>query len=240
MKKITIALLGAVVFGFVGCTNSDTTTNTPELPDNGNVGVSVIPEPSEGYGLEYDVTSYFFPYDTLINGYTYKDYAVTTKDADGYFNEQKRVIKHYVEGNKNGFNESVITVYQNNSVIKRSVVGKNGIIDTTYDENRNEIREHYSKLMQVNDDLIRNESGACVLKQKFENFYIGNVVPAQADPHQNPVQYGSVLHFYCGTSNKTKIDRYYADAYGEIISIYQYNAGLVEYVVLDKNTDQAQ
>ncbi len=240
MKKITTMLLSAVVFGLVGCTTSDTPTNQ-ELPDDNSNVNNAIPEQSLGYGLEYDITSYFFPYNTLIDRYTYKDYAVTIKSSDGYFNNQQRVVKNYIEGNKNAYDESIITVFQDNKVVKKSTVRENNITDTTYDINGNiKTIEHYSKLLQVNDDLIRNENGACVLREKLENFYIVGVTPMQADPHENSISYSSVLHFYCGTSNGTKIDRYYADGWGEIIEIYRYSDNSIQYVVLDKQTDQGQ
>ena len=235
MKKITNILLSVVIFGFVGCT-SDTKPSYPELPNDN----SVIPKELDGFGLEYDVTGYFFPYNTLRDGSTYKDYVITTKDANGYFDNQQRVIKHYIEGNKNAYDESIITVFQDNKVVKKSTVGDK-ITDITYDIDGNEkTKEQYFRLLQVNDDLIRNENAACVLKKKLENFYIGDVIPVQADPHENPVSYSSVLRFYCGTRNGSKIDRYYADGWGEIIEIYRYSDTSVQYVVFDRQTDQSK
>ncbi len=242
MKKITTILLSAMVFGFVGCQDTDTTTNYPELPDNNSDNYSAIPEQSVGYGLEYDITGYFFPSSTLNEkGVAYKDYTVTTKGADGYFNNQKRVVKHYVEGNKNAYDESVITVFEDDKRVRRSIVGESGVTYITYDVDGNEkTREQYSKLLQVDDDLIRNENGACILKAKIDRLYVGNIIPDQADPHSNPIHYNSVLHFYCGTNNGTKIDRYYANGWGEVAEIYRYSDNSIQYVVFDRNSYRDQ
>ena len=238
MKKITTILLSTIVFGFVGCTTSDSPTNQ-ELPNDNDYISSVIPEQSSGFGLEYDITGYFFPSSVLNErGVAYKNYVITTKNSDGYFNNQQRVIEHYIENNKNAYNEDIITFFQNDKLVKRSNIKKDTIVDITYDiTNGSETtREPYSRLLQVGDDLIRNENGACIVKDRLTGFYTSDVIPLQADPNDNSPHYNSVLHFYCGTSKGTKIDRYYADGWGEIISIYTYNDNSVEYAVFDRNS----
>jgi len=235
MKIIVNILFSAVLFMFIGC---DTTTTNPE---DGNVQYNVIPAQEQGVGFDYNITSYFFPYNTLINSYAYKDYLVTKFDANGYMTNQKTIVKHYLEGNENGAGGSIISVFENNVLIRKSIVEVNYIFVYTYDKNGISTgSEQYTQLIRVNEDLLRNENGACVLREQIDNFSISSVVPLQSNPQTNSAQdqYGNVLHFYCGTSNGIKIDRYYADGYGEIIEKHQYTDGSIEYSVYDKNTDQ--
>jgi hypothetical protein len=203
---------------------------------------NVIPPLAQGIGLDIDIRSYFFPYNTLRDGYTYKDYLVTRMNASGQMIDQRTTVKHYLEGNKNGDGDSIISVFEDNVLIKKSIVEENKISVYTY--NKQGIStgsEQYGTLMRVHEDLLRNENGACVLdEEKISNLYLSDIVPAQADPRSssNPSHYGSVLHFRCGTSNGVRIDRYYADSWGEIAEIYHYQDGSVGYSVFDMQTNQ--
>ena len=201
----------------------------------------VIPPITQGTGDNVYITSYFFPYETLRDGYAYKDYLVTMMDASGYMTDQNTIVKHYLEGNKNGNGDSIISVFQDNSLIKKSIIEENYVSVNTYNlQGISTGTEQYAQYMRVNEDLLRNEMGACILKEKIDNLSLSEIIPAQADPYRSGsiTHYTNVLLFYCGTSNGTKIDRYYADAYGEIVEIYHYNDGSIGYSVFDKQTDQ--
>ena len=89
-----------------------------------------------------------------------------------------------------------------------------------------------------NEDLLRNEKGACVLKQRIENFDITQVIPVQAypDPENPPLVYSSALHFYCGTTDGTKTDRYYARGWGIIGLITTLSDGSKIYTIFDPNS----
>lgn len=209
----------------------------------GNTTNDVIPPIAQGTGNNIYITSYFFPYETLSDGggYAYKDYLVTMMDANGYMTDQNTIVKHYLEGNENGNGDSVISIFQDNRLIKKSIVESNYISSYTYNlQGISTGSEQYAQYMRVNEDLLRNENGACVLKEKIDNLYLNEIIPSQADPYTSGsfTHYTNVLHFYCGTSNGTAIDRYYADAYGEIVEIYHYSDGSIGYSVFDKQTDQ--
>jgi len=209
--------------------------------DQNNDPYSVIPPLAQGTGLDIDIRSYFFPYNTLRDGYTYKDYLVTRMNSNGQMIDQKTVVKHYLEGNKNANGDSIISVFEDNALIKRNIVEDNKITVYTYDKRGISTgSEQYATLMRLHEDLLRNENGACVLEEKLDNLYLSNIVPSQADPRSStsPSHYGSVLHFRCGTSNGVRIDRYYADSWGEIAEIYHYQDGSVGYSVFDMQTDQ--
>ncbi len=202
-------------------------------PTNGYTPIDgIIPPQSQGVGVDHDILTYFFPSTTLDDNDFYKDYTVTKEDSS-----QQYVVEQYIKGEKGG---SEIHVFRDNKLFKKSIIETNLI--SVYQYNNDGINiafEQYPRTIQENGDLIRNENGACILKERLTNFYISEIIPVGANPNSSSTHFNSVLHFYCGTSNGAKSDRYYANGWGEIATILQNSDGSIEYQVFDMNTEQS-
>ena len=227
---------------FSGCTTDGTSlpadgTYNDQQPNQQSQ--STVPPQGIPTGLAYDLSGYLLPYPTLNNGSASKTFHVTYQDTNGYFTEQKDVIHRYLEGLKDDLDRSIINVFEgedpNQIMVEKYVVDENRISVTYYDANQNPTdSEQYRRYRQVGDDLLRNENGACVIQEHINNFDMEDgYVPVQADPNGN---YGSVLHVYCGSVDGSKVDRYYADGWGQILAIRQNSDGSTVYSVFDQNS----
>ena len=249
MQKIYYFIVALSLIVLIsGCTSTGTDgtytgDQNQNQANNGQSAVqeSVVPLQSQGTGLRYDLSGYLLPVKTLESQSVYKDFTITTQDSNGYFTQQQTIIKRYLEGNKNALNQPVINIFEgqtpNQILVEKDVVTQNRISVFIYDNNAIlTTQEQYPRYIQKNEDLLRNESGACVLKEEIDNFDIGDAnVPVQANPVGH---YNSVLHFYCGTTDGTKIDRYYADGWGQVLAIRQVSDGTTTYTVFDQNSYQ--
>lgn len=238
--KIENLLLSGLILLFIGC--GGTSEDTDNLPNNEIIDqtTNVIPPLAQGVGLDYNITEYFFPNETLNNRTAYKDYLVSRMDTNGVITDQRSVVKHYLEGNENGSGGSNIFVFENNKLIKKSIIETNRISVYTFDEAGNQTTsEQYAQLLRRNEDLLRNENGACVLKQEG-TLQLSDIIPLQANPNTSSANsfYNNVLYVHCGTKSGIKIDRYYAMGLGEIAEIYEYQNGSIGYSVYDRQTDQ--
>ena len=248
LYRILAAAVLAIAFG--GCTGGDGTfgSQQPSGQDNNNGGSpgyqeSVIPPQSQGFGLQYDISGYFLPYTTLNKGSAYKNFDVTVQDSNGYFTQTQTLVKRYLEGKKDDLDRPIVNIFEgetaNQILVEKYIVDDNRLSVFSYDANgllTNQ--EQYPRYIQVNGDLLRNENGACVLKEEIQNFDMSDgYIPVQANPNG---QYNSVLHFYCGTSDGMKIDRYYADGWGQILVVKQSSDGITTYSVFDQSSYQIQ
>ena len=249
MKKIYTYVCAVVLTVLVsGCTGTDDgTLGTGNTNDNQNVynnpqnqtqiQQSAIPPQSQGMGYAYDLSGYLLPVKTLNNKSVYKTFNIVTEDSNGYFTQGKSIVKRYLEASKDELNEPLVNIFEgispNLHLVEKYVVSPSRISVYSYDGDNNLVsQEQYPRSLQVGGDLLRNENGACVLKEHLTGYEMDNI-PVQADPNGH---YGSVLHFYCGTSDGARIDRYYADGWGQILAIRQNRDGTTQYSVFDQNS----
>ena len=248
MKYISLAIAAAALLVLSGCT-SDTTgdgsingspqSQQPGYENNQPYQESVIPPQGSGYGLAYDLSGYLLPVKTLQSQSVTKKFYITHQQDTYTFDPTTETLVRYLEGDKDDLNRPFVSVFQGEApdqkLVERYVVDQNRINVTTYDKNANANSfEQYPRHLQVGGDLLRNQNGACVLKEQIDNFEMDNI-PAQAHPNGH---YSSVLHVYCGTADGVKIDRYYADGWGQILAIRQEADGSVTYSVFDQNSYQ--
>ncbi len=241
MKKlvnfISILTIAYVLTGCLG--NESVNVDDTNYQNDDTYTASVIPPKMQGTGVDFNITGYLFPYRALVGGIVKKRYTVTSEDPSGYFNQQKTILTHQIQGIKDDLGDTIIHIFENNKLVEKDTITPNHITVNAYDSN--DIlsgTEQYPVLIRKNEDLLRNEKGACVLKQRIESFDITAIIPIQAypDPQNPPMTYGSVLHFYCGTIEGARIDRYYADGWGTIGVITRLSDGSTTYSVFDPNS----
>ncbi len=252
MKKMYRYIFALGIVAIVsGCTTGDGTLGDENTNNNQNVynnpqnqspnqtqlPQSVIPPQSQGIGLAYDLSGYLLPSRTLNSQSVSKTFNIVKEDSNGYFTQTKSIVNRYLEGSKDTLNQPVVNIFEgispNLSLVEKDIVSENKISVFSYDDNAILVsQEQYPRHLQVGGDLLRNQNGACVLKEHISDYDMGNI-PVQADPNGH---YGSVLHFYCGTSDGVKIDRYYADGWGQILAIRQEADGSTIYSVFDMNS----
>ncbi|HHD83791.1 MAG TPA: hypothetical protein ENK93_02835 [Campylobacteraceae bacterium] len=244
MQKLQLILSSLLMVSWLtGCTTGDTSTSdggyNNQGYDNTQNQQSVVPQPGTGHGLEYDLSGYLLPTKTLESRSVSKTFHVTYQDSNGYFTQQPDEIHRYLEGVKDDLDRPIVNVFEgiapDQKRVERYVVDENRISVTYYDANDVPVQmEQYRRYLQAGSDLLRNENGACVIKEHLENFDMSDgYMPVQADPNG---YYGSVLHVYCGDLNGTKIDRYYAEGWGQIAAIRQNSDGSTIYSVFDQNS----
>ncbi len=228
----------ATVAILAGCT-TDGTTQPADNNGYSQQQQSVIPPPGIPTGLSYDLSGYLLPVKTLESRSVSKTFHVTYQDVNGYFTQQRDEIHRYLEGDKDDLNRPIVTVFEGIEPdwvkVESYLVDDNRISVTYYDANQVvSAREQYPRYLQVGGDLLRNENGACVIRKHINDFDMEDgYIPVQADPNGH---YGSVLHVYCGTIDGTKIDRYYAEGWGQILAIRQNSDGSTVYSVFDQNS----
>ncbi len=238
--SLIVAISGCTSTGTDGTYTGDQNQNQEQV-QNGQSAVqeSVVPPQSQGTGLGYDLSGYLLPVKTLENQSVYKDFTITTQDSNGYFTQQQQIVKRYLSGYKNDIRQPVVNIFEGNApnqlLVEKDVVTQNRISVFNYNGDGNLVtQEQYPRHIQKNEDLLRNASGACVLKEEIDNFDMSDgYVPVQANPIGH---YNSVLHFYCGTTDGTKIDRYYADGWGQVLAIRQIPDSTTTYTVFDQNS----
>jgi hypothetical protein len=241
MQKLLLLLSSMIVVSWLtGCTTDGTTTSPNGGYDNTqNQQQSVVPPPGSGFGMRYDLSGYLLPTKTLNSHSVSKTFHVTSQDSNGYFTQQQDEIHRYLEGIKDDLNRPIVNVFEGIAPdwkkVETYLVDENRISVTYYDTNDVPAQsEQYQRYLQIGSDLLRNENGACVIREHLENFDMSDgYVPVQAEPNG---YYNSVLHVYCGTVDGTKIDRYYAEGWGQILAIRQNSDGSTLYSVFDQNS----
>jgi hypothetical protein len=239
----TLIAILLLTFSLTGCDTTDTTNdgNQQERPyENGAYNDnpyknSTIPPQQQGIGMDYDLSGYLIPSQTLENKKVYKTFVITPEDSNGYFTQGSTTLTRYYEP---VIGQESVNVFQNNSPVERYTFTEAYVYATFIDiESGVETRQTYPRHLQVHGDLYRTEDGACVLQEHLQNFDMAdsNLVPVQAKPNGF---YGSVLHFHCGTVDGTVIDRYYADGWGVVLEIYKGADGTTTYSVFDQNSYQ--
>ncbi len=242
MKRYSM-LIASLVLGYTlsGCGTTDTTETTggSGYPaggtyDNGQqYQNSTVPPQEQGIGLAYDLSGYIVPSQVLEDKKVYKTFVVTPEDSNGYFTQGSSQVTRYYEP---VIGEDAVNVFEGNTLVERYTF-TSAYIYATFISNGTETHQTYPRHLQVHGDLYRSQEGACVLKEHLQNFDMAdsNLVPVQADPNGH---YSSVLHFYCGTTNGTRIDRYYAEGWGIVLEIFQSPDGTTTYSVFDQNSYQ--
>ncbi len=233
---LNLILILLALFSLIGCAGE---TSDENYQNDNSYPLGVIPPKMEGTGVSFDVAEYMFSNRTLNGGIVKKEYTVTTQDINGYFDGQKTTLTYQIQGIEDDIGDIIVHVFENNKFVEKDTITQNYITVNSYDIN--DIlsgTEQYPRLIRKNEDLLRNEKGACVLRQRIVNFDISSIIPIQAypDPNNPPLTYGSVLHFYCGTTDGTRIDRYYASGWGAIGLITQTPDGAIKYTIFDPNS----
>jgi len=242
-KTLTVIALFTILL-LSGCGTTGETVNYPDTTyqeGSVNQNQSAIPPHGNGHGLAYDLSGYLLPVKTLEAASVTKIFYITKQESNGYFETTRSTLRRYLEGTKDDLDRPIVNVFEGDTgaetLVEHYLVRENRIDATFYDADGNAIsQEQYPRYLQVGGDMLRSESGACVLKEHIEGFDMEDgVIPYQAEPNGN---YGSVLHFYCGTADGVKIDRYYAEGWGQILAIRQQPDGSTLYSVLDQNSYQ--
>lgn len=240
-RRVTIVALFTILL-LSGC---GTTGDTVNYPDNTyqegsvNQNQSAIPPNDIGHGLAYDLSGYLLPTKTLEAASVTKVFRITKQESNGYFQSTQSMLRRYLEGTKDDLDRPIVNVFEGDIgveiLVEHYLVRENRIDATFYDADGIAVsQEQYPRYLQVGGDMLRSENGACVLKEHIEGFDMEDgVIPRQAEPNG---YYGSVLHLYCGTADGVKIDRYYAEGWGQILAIQQQPDGTTIYSVLDQNS----
>ncbi len=241
MKYISLAIAAAALLVLSGCT-TDTTGDTSTYPtqqpvyENPN---SVIPPQETPYGYAYDLSGYLLPTKTLESRSVSKRFFITRQTNSYYFEPTTETLTRYLEGVQDDLQRPIVTVFEgeipNQIKVEQYRVDTNRIDATFYDANGIVTAiEQYPRYLQTGGDLLRDQNGACVLKEYISGYTMDNI-PVQAHPNG---YYNSVLHFYCGTVDGSQIDRYYAEGWGQILAIRQDIDGSTTYSVFDQNSYQ--
>ncbi len=241
MKNLlNFILILATAITLSGCLGDDSVNiNDGDYQNDDTRPLGIIPPSREGVGVSFDIAEYMFSNRTLNGGIVKKRYTVTTQDPNGYFDGQKYILTYLIQGVKDDMGNIIIQVFENNKFVEKDTITQNSITVNSYDTNDIlSATEHYPRFIRQNEDLLRNDRGACVLKQRIESFDFSQIIPVQAYPDMDnpPLVYGSVLHFYCGTTDGTTIDRYYANGWGTVGLITTTADGTVKYTIFDPNS----
>ncbi len=247
MKNITNILLSVVVVGFVGC-GSTGSTDTIDDENNHNQDEQIVPSPSTGVGPELELKNYLY-YDNGLENYsrifvdTY-GYSVNSEGTVGY---QGVTQSEFTKG-KDPQNNSVIAERVNAIFKSEDVIYPNKIISYKYNaEGGISLTVNYPKLIQENEQLSSIVSNGvevrCVVRD-FEGGYtnLSSKLPYQIYSDLSTrvnslnLNYLDVMHVYCGGTDSSSADIYYASGYGKVLGIVK-SSDLVSatYDIVSKN-----
>jgi len=247
--------LTAVVTAFfllTGCTDGATYPDETQTPPTGQnqptqntqyPQTSVIPPQEQGIGYEQDLASFMYAYPPLnakgnIKKGAIKEYYITVQDSNGYFDQAQSKVQRVEEGMQDDLEDQIISVFEDNMLKERAVINETRISVTYYDNGIDTGTEQYRRYFRLHEDMLRDENGACIYKEIWDNLDMSEIVPIQANPNTGNAQYSQVLQVYCGTTDGTKIDRFYANGWGIVAEVIQLPTGETKYSVLNQSTYQ--
>ncbi len=253
----TYLKLTAVVTAFLlltGCTDGSTYPDGTQTPPTGQnqptekpqqpvqyPQTNAVPPQEAGVGYEKDLASFMYAYPPLsatgnVKKGAFKEYYITVQNSDGYFDRTQSKIQRVEEGMQDDLGDQLITVFEDNIRKESAIINETRISVAFYDNGVDTGTEQYQRYFRLHEDMLRNENGACVYKEIWDNLDMSEIVPIQANPNTESAQYSQVLQVYCGTVNGTKIDRFYANGWGIVAEIIQLPTGETKYSILNQST----
>ncbi len=234
VKKLTTILLSGMIIGFTGC------GSTGELPD-GEAGDdtlyqgSVVPQVQEGVGEELEFQNYLYYALDRINKETY------LYDEYSYYSLTTSLFIK----SRDPQNNLVVTQTIDSKIISEDVVYNNKITSYQYDANEIvSLTIDYPLWIQKNElvsqTTINGETTTCIFQDFEANLNLEYKLPQNIfndlnnrDTNLN-LDYSNVIHVYCGATDGSTADIYYASEYGKVLSILK-STDKTSYEIVSKN-----
>lgn len=245
MKYCSFPFAVASALLFSGCEG----ITLEENPDNGTVPIDeVVPYILPSIGNDVSTAEYLYPSNTLDG------YAQTALYRYSYSLDQDGVVDSniptetyqvydYIDALQNGYPS--ITITDNDSVVAEDS------LETSYIRTKDNIT-HPSNIAindAFSDYYLGDIETVCVVRNIVDGTHdLSSVVDDEVYRYftsflntedENISVYSDTMHVYCGSSDGTMSDHYYAKGIGEVLRINSvYNTTAKTYTLLDQNSIQ--